>query len=270
MENVKFDIPDQWLLRSIIEKQENLARNPSNTNSVWREFSLLPEDYRDEITAHIRRKNRLSEPSRWVLLHIEPLHDKRERGIFRRLQSQQPDVLGVYVILKETRRPGVRPRDEVRDTPDVRISTFPPYEEVTPLDIRSRPQPFSRGPIIPDIRPQAYPVGPEPRSFRYQDDFAENDFYSRAPERPSSPRKSKFEKDIYVPPYGDYRVWEKRYPEPAPAPVGVDMPNPVRGDSGHSQRARYMADILDLRRRWDNPSDDNDFPWARRRSRASK
>ncbi|KAJ9233457.1 hypothetical protein DTO271D3_4620 [Paecilomyces variotii] len=103
VEMIDFEVPNQWLLRSIIKKQDDLVTTPAKSHSVWREFSLLPGDYREEIAKYLDSKNTQHEFSKWVLLHVEPLWEERRRSIFHR-RAKSEDISGVYVVFKQNRR----------------------------------------------------------------------------------------------------------------------------------------------------------------------
>ena len=106
VQNFQVEIPDQWLLDSLIKRQEAVAHDPKKVNSVWREFSQLPDDYRHSISKHIRDKSELSYNSihaTWVLLHLECMFEKRRRGKFD--GGSRGEVVGVYLVLKKHKKP---------------------------------------------------------------------------------------------------------------------------------------------------------------------
>ena len=104
VENFNVEIPDRWLLDSLIKRQEDAAHDPKGVKSVWKEFSQLPNDYRHMIGRYINEKNEYErDPITWVLLHLECMLEKRRRGVFG--QGTRGEVLGVYAVLKKNKKP---------------------------------------------------------------------------------------------------------------------------------------------------------------------
>ena len=102
--NFSVGIPGPWLIDSLIKRQDITAHDLKKFNSVWQEYSLLPDDYQFSISNYITAK--LADPGKetttWVLLHLERMPKKRHRGIFNR--GNRGEVVGVYVVLKQNKR----------------------------------------------------------------------------------------------------------------------------------------------------------------------
>lgn len=103
------EIPGQWLLNALIKREEAVAQDSKKVNSVWKEFSQLPSDYRHAIGEHVQDKSDYG-VNVWVLLHPDCMHGKRRHGILDR--SSRGELFGVYVVLKQNRKP--RPRSSER------------------------------------------------------------------------------------------------------------------------------------------------------------
>ena len=113
IQNFNVEIPNQWLLDSLIKRQEAVAHDPKQVNSVWKEFSQLPSDYRHAISEHIDNKLRWG-PSGviWVLLHLERMFEQRRPGMFDR--GGRKEVVGIYLVLKRNKKP----RDHIVERED--------------------------------------------------------------------------------------------------------------------------------------------------------
>ncbi|KAJ9194605.1 hypothetical protein DTO164E3_7272 [Paecilomyces variotii] len=178
VEIINFEVPNQWLLLSVIKKQDDLVKKPTKTHSVWREFSFLPADYREQIAEHLHSKNTPLESSKWVLLHVEPLWEERRRSIFHR-RAKSVDISGVYVVFKRNRHPGdVRHNDHGLPHKD-RISFVDP-----PTRSRTRSYTNTREPILSRARGSSYLRSRDPTS-KYEE---EDD----AIVRPKSPSRSQY------------------------------------------------------------------------------
>lgn len=108
-----FEIPDQWLLNSLIKRQEAIAQNPKKVNPIWKEFSQLPKDYRQAIGRRVSEKvdyGTATGRATWVLFHLECIFEKRRHRMFVRGKPER--VVGVYLVLKQNKKP--RDRSEER------------------------------------------------------------------------------------------------------------------------------------------------------------
>ena len=106
-----FEIPDQWLLNSLIKRQEAIAQNPKKVNPIWKEFSQLPKDYRHAIGRRVSEKTEYGTANAtWVLFHLECIFEKRRPRMFVRGKPER--VVGVYLVLKQNKKP--RDRSEER------------------------------------------------------------------------------------------------------------------------------------------------------------
>ncbi|KAJ9296200.1 hypothetical protein DTO271G3_5341 [Paecilomyces variotii] len=190
---INFEVPDQWLLLSVIKKQDDLVNKPTKTHSVWREFSFLPADYREQIAEHLHSKNTSLESSKWVLLHVEPLWEERRRSIFHR-RAKSVDISGVYVVFKRNRHPGdvrhgiILRRDDHGLPHEDRISFVDP-----PTRSRTRSYTNTREPILSRARGPSYPRSRDPIS-RYEE---EDDVFvrSKSPSRSQYIRRSRRDYD---------------------------------------------------------------------------
>ena len=94
------DVPNQWLLDSLVEKQAAVAGVPKKLNSIWKQFSQLPEDYRYMIDEHVKfHEDSQSSSGKWILLHLECIFERRLRNILGR--GSRKELAGVYVVLKQ-------------------------------------------------------------------------------------------------------------------------------------------------------------------------
>jgi hypothetical protein len=101
------ELPDQWLLETLIQREEKSRNNPGKFNSIWKEYSLIPEDYRYYITEDLSHKHvsyhRANEnDDKWVLIYVECLRGDNPRRLLGR--RQRGDVVGIYIVLKRNRK----------------------------------------------------------------------------------------------------------------------------------------------------------------------
>lgn len=104
IQNFDVEIPGQWLLDSLIKREKAVAHDHKKVNSVWREFSHLPDDYQFAIGNYMRERacySRGSERVSWVLLHLECMFKRRRHSFFDR--ESRKDIVGVYVVLKRNK-----------------------------------------------------------------------------------------------------------------------------------------------------------------------
>lgn len=111
------EIPDRWLLSLWIKRQEAQAHNPNKVNSVWREFSQLPTDYRFAINKHLNelvgydREVRRDVGDTWIILHLECMFEKRRRRMFN--SGGRKKLVGVYVVIKQEKKSRYSGADEI-------------------------------------------------------------------------------------------------------------------------------------------------------------
>lgn len=94
-------IPQQWLIESLMMKEEQSRNNPKKINSIWREFAALPDDYRDAITdvlANTEGSHR-GDDHPWDMIFAECIRKPRFRGFF--FWTGDDNILGVWVIWKK-------------------------------------------------------------------------------------------------------------------------------------------------------------------------
>lgn len=106
VESFDVEIPDRWLLSSWIQRQEAQARNPKKVNSVWREFSQLPDDYRFAISGHVNNSFEyvnVNVSCTWTMLHLECMFEKRRRSMFE--SGSRKEMVGVYLVMKQIKKP---------------------------------------------------------------------------------------------------------------------------------------------------------------------
>ena len=123
IQNFVVQLPDQWLLDSLIKKQATFGHDSKKVGSVWKQFSLLPEDYRHAIGDYLDCQvgyGRRSGLNKWVLLHLECIFEKRRRYMFDRGSRE---LVGVYIILKQSKRP--RDRSAERSDGEEKVDNSP-------------------------------------------------------------------------------------------------------------------------------------------------
>ena len=115
VESFNVEVPEQWVLNSWVKRQEAHARNPKKVNSVWREFSQLPGDYRNAISENMNHRFGYGwgdDHFTWVMLHLECMFEKRHRNLFDRGSGKE--VVGVFLVMKQNKKPGDSSAELVR------------------------------------------------------------------------------------------------------------------------------------------------------------
>ncbi|KAL8664624.1 MAG: hypothetical protein Q9202_002894 [Teloschistes flavicans] len=133
------EVPDQWLFDSLTKKQTAFAYDSEQVNSMGKQFSELPDDYRFAICQWINEKSeQYKEYSvRWHLLHLECVLSRRRQNIFKR--KSRCEVKGVYLVLKQHKKT----RDHTAEPGDLHIVSHgaspPPPPRLESYDVtRSR------------------------------------------------------------------------------------------------------------------------------------
>lgn len=94
---LEMEIPTQWLLNTLIAKEEKYLQD-RKVNSIWKEFAQLPYDYRYVIDSHISRARSSTEHGgSWVLIYVEC--QRLEKSSLK--LSRKRDVTGVYAVFKK-------------------------------------------------------------------------------------------------------------------------------------------------------------------------
>lgn len=110
VESFDVEIPDQWLWGLCIKRQEALAHNPKKVNSVWKEFSQLPCDYRDALSQHMNKPSIYGQEDNgsaaWIMLHLECMFQRLRHSMFDR--GSRKEMVGVYLVMKHKKMPRYR------------------------------------------------------------------------------------------------------------------------------------------------------------------
>jgi hypothetical protein len=101
---VAVELPEQWLLEALIQREAKSRKHPGKFDSVWREFSRVPDDYRYLITNDISQQQRHADDDegKWVLIYLECVRAENKSRLLSR--QRRDDVIGVYVVLKHVRK----------------------------------------------------------------------------------------------------------------------------------------------------------------------
>ncbi|KAI9729216.1 MAG: hypothetical protein M1834_007008 [Cirrosporium novae-zelandiae] len=89
-------IPDQWMLKRLIEREEGRKGRPQKMRLIHEEFHLLPEGCKSSIIQWLHDKNRKN--YKWVLVYADRIINRTRRG-FLGLVTQEGQA-GAFVIFK--------------------------------------------------------------------------------------------------------------------------------------------------------------------------